>query len=266
MSTAKPKLKDLLKKLRNELTREDVQELLIMLEVKGWRNLPPEYKLVDAMNKWLEFDPEASWEKLVNALKDIDKNALAESLKKEYCSNTAAKPQPDTDTTGMHASDQLFIVYYLSFIARLNPPVGSSFDMILTEANADEILEKLLPDVEECLHTLGQKLLPTMDKVNRIIQMNVDNQEKLRWVITTFLKQKEPKPTWRRIVEALSSHSVNLQDLATKLKRAHCPSLEEQKESLPGKYVIHTLVFLLFLHSYSSRTKYGSSADITFTW
>ena len=230
MSTAKPKLEDLLIKLRNELTRKDVQELLIILKVEGWRNLSPEFRLLDAMTLWLEFDPEASWEKLVNALKNIAKNTLAESLKKKYCSYTAAKPKPYTDTTGMHASDQLFMLYYILFIARSNPPVSSSLDMILTEANADEILEKLLPDAEECVHALGLKLLPTTDKVIRIIQTNVDNQEKLRWVITTFLRQKEPNPTWRRIVEALRSPSVNLPDLATKLERAHCPYLEEQKE------------------------------------
>lgn len=79
-----------------------------MLKVKGWRSLSPEFRLSDAMTLWLEFDSEASWEKLVEALNGINKKVLAESLEKEYCSNTAAKPQADTDTTGMHASNQFF--------------------------------------------------------------------------------------------------------------------------------------------------------------
>lgn len=124
------------------------------------------------------------------------------------------------------------MVNYLSSIARSNPPVGSSLDMILTEANADEILEKLLPDAEDYAYALGLKLLSKMDEVNIITSTIVEDQEKLRQIITKFLRQKEPQPTWRRIVVAL--RSVNLLDLAAKLERAHCPSLEEQKEPLLG--------------------------------
>ena len=119
-------------------------------------------------------------------------------------------------------------------VANTDENVGSNpLDMMLTEANADEIFEKLLPAQKES-YKLGLKLLP-MSEVSRITSANVDEQEKLRQVIATFLRQKEPKPTWREIVEALRSPSVNLPDLATKLERAHCPSLEEQKKGTTAR-------------------------------
>ena len=45
----------------------------------------PTPKLLSAMNKWLESDSKASWEKVVQALKAIKKNALAEKLEEKYC-------------------------------------------------------------------------------------------------------------------------------------------------------------------------------------
>lgn len=39
-----------------------------------------------AMNEWLSNDHEASWKKVVSALKTIDKTVLADNLEKKYCS------------------------------------------------------------------------------------------------------------------------------------------------------------------------------------
>ena len=34
--------------------------------------------------KWLQFDPEASWEKLATALDKIGKNAIASNVRREF--------------------------------------------------------------------------------------------------------------------------------------------------------------------------------------
>ena len=45
-------------------------------------------RLLAAMNNWLSNDHEASWKKVVGALKTIDKNVLADELEKKYCSRS----------------------------------------------------------------------------------------------------------------------------------------------------------------------------------
>lgn len=44
-------------------------------------------RLLAAMNDWLSNDHEASWRKVVDALKTIDKNVLADGMAKKYCTH-----------------------------------------------------------------------------------------------------------------------------------------------------------------------------------
>ena len=88
----------------------------------------------------------------------------------------------------------------------------------LTEADAPQILEELLP-----AQLLGVKLgLPDRD-VEAIILRYPDARDRLYHIIIEFLRQVEPRPTWRVIVEALRSPTVGLPDLAKKLEEVHFP-------------------------------------------
>ena len=48
-------------------------------------------------------------------------------------------------------------------------------------------------------------------------------KERLCQIILAFLRQAEPPPTWRAIVKALRSKTVNLTALAKKVEAAHFP-------------------------------------------
>ena len=70
--------------------------------------------------------------------------------------------------------------------------------------------------------SLGLRLLPT-SKVEAIHVQFHNPQERLTHIIIEFLKQAEPRPTWRVIVNALRSPSVALTALARKLEASHFP-------------------------------------------
>ena len=83
----KPKLKDLVIALRD----------LVECHALGLQLDLPEstLKLIDKhhdskdhlrmmLSEWLQFDPEASWEKLATALSKIGKNAIAVNVRREY--------------------------------------------------------------------------------------------------------------------------------------------------------------------------------------
>ena len=85
----KPKLKDLVIALRD----------LVECHALGLQLDLPEstLKLIDKhhhskdhlrmmLSEWLQFDPEASWEKLATALSKIGKNAIATNVRREFMS------------------------------------------------------------------------------------------------------------------------------------------------------------------------------------
>ena len=75
----------------DQLTWSEVMQMAVQLGMdfaelrKTDEDPSPTPKLLSAMNKWLESDSKASWEKVVQALKAIKKNALAEKLEEKYC-------------------------------------------------------------------------------------------------------------------------------------------------------------------------------------
>ena len=73
-------------------------------------------------------------------------------------------------------------------------------------------------------HFLGLKLNKNHVEVETIIcQMYQDPKERLYQIILAFLRQAEPPPTWRAIVNALRSRLVNLTALAKRVETAHFP-------------------------------------------
>ena len=91
MSDRKPRLKELALELR-DLTWSEVTSLAIQLDVKYSKlkqiedgNRHHNTRLYEAMDTWLENDPDATWAKLIEALKSIDKNVLASQVEKTFC-------------------------------------------------------------------------------------------------------------------------------------------------------------------------------------
>ena len=60
-------------------------------------------------------------------------------------------------------------------------------------------------------------------EVEHIQAMYQNPKERLYHIILAFLRQAEPPPTWRAIVNALSSKTVNLKALAKRVEAAHFP-------------------------------------------
>ena len=95
-------------------------------------------------------------------------------------------------------------------------------DETLTESDAAEILEELL-SAQNQSYLLGMKLKLPLHEVEAIHLKYSDPRERLLHVIIAFLRQAEPRPTWRVIVEALRNPIVNLPALARRVVAAHFP-------------------------------------------
>ena len=87
----KPKLADLSNEL-GDLTWNDIQSLAVQLEINFNELLKieeqtdqPTDRMHRALNIWLEKDPNASWEKVINALDRVKgKDVLIQTLKEKY--------------------------------------------------------------------------------------------------------------------------------------------------------------------------------------
>ena len=103
-----------------------------------------------------------------------------------------------------------------------SPRTVTTEDVTLTERDAKDILEELQEAMNRaCELGLVLKLLP--HEVEAIRKTYPDPQDRLLQVILAFLRQVEPRPTWRVIVDALSSPAVNLTALARRVEAAHFP-------------------------------------------
>ena len=92
-------------------------------------------------------------------------------------------------------------------------------DETLKSDDVSEILDELV-EAQNHSYRLGLKLLPTY-KVEAIHRQYQDPEDRLLHIFLAFTKQIQPRPTWRVIVEALRSPSVNLPTLAARVEAAH---------------------------------------------
>ena len=83
-----------------------------------------------------------------------------------------------------------------------------------------EIVEELLPAKNQSIF-LARKLKIPDHTVETIHKEHADQKERLYRVIQEFLKQVEPRPTWRVILDALRSSIVDLPRLAEEIERRH---------------------------------------------
>lgn len=92
MSDVKPQLGQLACELER-LTWGDVTAMAVQLGMEfptlqqiRQDNPDQSSRVLAAMDEWLNNDSEASWQKVVNALRTTRKIVLAEELEKKYCS------------------------------------------------------------------------------------------------------------------------------------------------------------------------------------
>ena len=84
------------------------------------------------------------------------------------------------------------------------------------------IFEELLEAINQA-YMLGLKMNLPSHELDAIRKTYPDPREFLLQVILAFLRQAEPRPTWRVIVDALRSPAVNLTALAKRVEAAHFP-------------------------------------------
>ena len=86
-----------------------------------------------------------------------------------------------------------------------------------------DILEKLL-EAQNQSFTFGLTLKLPVHEVESIFTKYSDPRDRLLHIIITFLRQAEPRPTWRFIVDALRNPTVNLTALARRVEAAYFPN------------------------------------------
>ena len=55
-----------------------------MLDTIKAERLSVQESMGEMLKRWLDYDPEASWEKLASALDTIGKSAVAESIRRQF--------------------------------------------------------------------------------------------------------------------------------------------------------------------------------------
>lgn len=81
-----------------------------------------------------------------------------------------------------------------------------------------------LVEAQNHAHLLGLMLSVKPHNVEAIQKTYQQPMDRLFHIILAFLRQSQPRPTWKVIIDALRSQVVNLPELATRLERAHFPA------------------------------------------
>ena len=100
-------------------------------------------------------------------------------------------------------------------------------DRTLTPDDIDSILQEILPAMN-CSRYIGMALKVPEHVIQTIHDRYEDPQDRLSYILLHFLRQVEPRPTWRAIVDALRSPLVNRNYLAQEVERSHCPPSSAQ--------------------------------------
>ena len=107
--------------------------------------------------------------------------------------------------------------------------LAPSGDKTLTEDDAMDIFEEILPAQNES-YKFGLKLKLPAHEVDSIHKTISRPSDQLLAVIMRFLKETDPSPSWRVIVNALRSPAVNQLQLASKVEAAHFPDLTSTRD------------------------------------
>ena len=104
--------------------------------------------------------------------------------------------------------------------------------MTLTPSDAVNVLEEIL-EAQNQAYVLGLKLALPLHIVEGICMNHSTPRDRLLQVLIQFMKQVEPRPTWKAIITALRSPAVNLPQLAMRVEAAHFPDPTATHDPLP---------------------------------
>ena len=138
-------------------------------------------------------------------------------------------------------AEGMFFLWIEKHERRLLHYVAPAADEILRPDDAGEILEKLL-DAQNHAHLLGLMMNVKPRDVEAIQANYQQPKDRLLHIIFAFLNQIEPMPTWRVIISALKTRTVNLPRLAASLEIAHFPDRTAVREPprVSSKSIIHS--------------------------
>ena len=94
---------------------------------------------------------------------------------------------------------------------------------------------------------LGLRLKLPLHVVDAIFSRHVESDKCLLHITNAFLKQVEPRPTWRVIVDALRTPAVNMPQLARRVEETYFPCHLLQRDIFPETGII------LYLHLHNIR-------------
>ena len=151
--------------------------------------------------------------------------------RRRSCDRSLTEPLPPFSFLVFQEWLKVSIIFRESSFYTNTAPTG---DDKLHPDDAVNILEELL-DAQNESRTFGLKLNLPVDEVEAIFTKYSDPRDRLLHIILAFLRQAEPRPTWRVIVDALRSPIVNLTALARRVEAAHFPDLAAARDVAPGK-------------------------------
>ena len=123
------------------------------------------------------------------------------------------------------------------------PTAGTTpdfLDKLLLKDDVPEILANIL-DAQTKSELLGRVLKLSPSRVSGIHMQYRDPEECLFCVIDEFVKQVDPRPTWRVILTALRHPTIRLTGLANEIESKHCPP------TICGTYIWSKIVAACFL-------------------
>ena len=167
-----------------------------------WRDTADQFiQVIDVFLKQVE--PRPTWRVIVNALRSplIRDHGLARKIEAKYTEN----------------GEKTMCLFSVSFFTGFPGPASEG---VLTPDDARSVLNALLPARQKTFE-LGLRLNIPAHELESIHSNYSNPRDRLLHIILAFLRQAEPRPTWRVIVDALRSRVVNLTALAERVEAAY---------------------------------------------
>ena len=161
-------------------------------------------QLVQVITEFLEQkEPRPTWRVIVKALRSplIREHRLARKIEAKYTEN----------------GEKTMCLFSVSFFTGFPGPASEG---VLTPDDARSVLNALWSARQKTFE-LGLRLNIPAHELESIHSNYSNPRDRLLHIILAFLRQAEPRPTWRVIVDALRSRVVNLTALAERVEAAY---------------------------------------------